>query len=430
MPVAIETLLEEIAQRCVRCGICQSVCPVFAEVQKESAVARGKVSLIRKRLAGELEWSRRLSTYVLQCLGCGACSENCPNGVRADDLILACRALMVEEKGLSLPKWVVFRTILRSPFLLRRLLVAGSLLSGFLFKKIPEESGLRLRFALPYLDKERWIPPIASPFFLDRFDESLMLQVAGEKVRLFVGCTIQYLFPSIGEATVRLLGRSGYGARAPRDQACCGLPAFGSGDLETAKALAARNIEAFEGALVNRILVPCASCFYFLKEGYLRLFPNDPKVKAFSEKITEPSLLFDPVNLGRRHIGAPGPPSTIRLTYHDPCHLRRGMKIYQEPRRLLRSLPGVEFVEMKQPNRCCGMAGSFNLVYYDLSRRILEKKVQDIDSTRADGVVTSCMGCLIQLKDGLSRTKRKIKALHLIEALEGEEGPSSDSLTR
>lgn len=424
-----ETQLNEIAQKCVRCGICQSVCPVFAEIQKESAVARGKVSLIRKRLAGELEWSRLLSTYVFQCLGCGACSENCPNGVKADELILASRALLVEGKGLSLPKWVAFRTILRSPFLLRRLLEAGSLLSGFLFKKIPEESGLRLRFSLPYLDKERWIPPIANPFFFRRFDETMTLPGTDKKVGLFIGCTIQYLFPSIGEGALRLLGRSGYGVEVPRDQACCGLPAFGSGDLETAKALAARNMKAFESLSVDRILVPCGSCFYFLKEGYPRLVPRDPKVKAFSEKVTEPSLFFDPVNLRQRRMGAPGPQRTIRLTYHDPCHLRRGMKIYQEPRRLLRSVPGVELVEMKEPNRCCGMAGSFNLVYYDLSRRILEKKVRDIDATGADGVVTSCMGCLIQLKDGLSYTKGKIKALHLIEALEGEESPSSDSLT-
>lgn len=422
--------LEEMAQKCVRCGICQSVCPVFAELQRENAVARGKVSLIRKRLQGELEWSHLLSTYVLQCLGCGACSENCPNGVKADEVVLAARAFLVEERGLSLPKWVVFRTILRSPFLIRKLLGTSSLLSGFLFKKIPEESGLRLRFSLPYLDKERWIPPIANPFFLDRLDEKRGLPGTNEKVGLFVGCTIQYLFPSIGEGALRLLARSGYGAEVPRDQACCGLPAFGSGDLQTAKALAVRNMEAFKSLSVDRILVPCASCFYFLKDGYSRLFPGDPKVKAFSEKVTETSLFFHPKTLVHSRTRPPEGRSTIRLTYHDPCHLRRGMKVYQEPRRLLQSMPGVELVEMKQPNRCCGMAGSFNLVYYALSRRILEKKVQDIMSTGADGVVTSCMGCLIQLKDGLSRTKRKTKVLHLIEALEGEESPSPESLTR
>ncbi len=415
--MAEETLLREIAQKCVRCGICQSVCPVFAEVHKESAVARGKVSLIRKLLAGELRWSDRLTIYVLQCLGCGACSENCPNGVRADELILAARALMVEEKGLSLPKWVFFRTLLRSPFLLRRLLGAGSLLSGFLFKRIPEESGLRLRFALPYLGRERWIPPIASPFFFDRIDEKVTPE-GRRGAGLFVGCTIQYLFPWIGEETLRLLGRAGYRTDVPRAQACCGLPAFGSGDLETARALALRNVEAFENVSAERILVPCGSCYYFLKEGYPRLFPNDARVKAFSEKVTEPSLFFDPRTLAQSGKGASEGRSKIRLTYHDPCHLRRGMKIYQEPRRLLQALPGVELVEMKQPNRCCDMAGSFNLVYYDLSRRILEKKVRDIEGTKADGVVTSCMGCLIQLKDGLSGTKGGTKAFHLMEVLE------------
>ena len=144
--------LKEITEKCVRCGICQSVCPVFAELQKETAVARGKVSLIGKALDDEIDYSDRLSTHVLQCLGCGACSENCPNGVKADELILAARALMVEKKGLSLPKWLILRKILKSPFLLPMLLKTGSLLQGLTLKRVPRESGLHLRFSLPYLD--------------------------------------------------------------------------------------------------------------------------------------------------------------------------------------------------------------------------------------------------------------------------------------
>lgn len=152
--------LKEIAEKCVRCGICQSVCPVFAELQREAAVARGKVSLIKKLFSEGIRYSPKLSTYLLQCLGCGACSENCPNGVRADELILAARALMVEKKGLSLPKWVIFRKILNSVYLLPALLKTGSLLQGLILKKIPKESGLHLRFSLPYLDKDRLIPSL------------------------------------------------------------------------------------------------------------------------------------------------------------------------------------------------------------------------------------------------------------------------------
>ncbi len=419
--------LKEIAQKCVRCGICQSVCPVFAELQKEASVARGKVTLIRKLLSEEIGYSQKLSTYVLQCLGCGACSENCPNGVRADELILAARALIVEKKGLSLPKRVILRGILQSVRLLPSLLRTGSLLQGLLLRRIPEESGLHLRFSLPYLDKDRFIPSIASPFFLDRYPEEVRAEEDAAKIGIFAGCSIQYLFPSIGESTVRLLARKGYSVDLPKDQTCCGLPAFGSGDIETARSLARRNLEAFERLNLEQILVPCASCFYFLKEGYLKLFPGDEEVRRWSERIVDSSIFFSRETDIFRAPGCPADPEKrLRITYHDPCHLRRGMKIFQEPRKLLWSLSGIELVEMKQPNRCCGMGGSFNLIYYDLSKKIMAHKLDDIESTRAEAVVTSCMGCMIQLKDGIHQRKMDIKVLHLAEVLEKswEEGKS------
>jgi glycolate oxidase iron-sulfur subunit len=422
--------LKQIADKCVRCGICQSVCPVFAEVQKEAGVARGKVSLVRRLLFEETDISPKLSTYLLQCLGCGACSEGCPNGVKADELILAARALLVERKGLSIPKRVILRGVLRSPRLLPMLLRTGSLLQGLLLKTIPEESGLHLRFSLPYLDRNRFIPSIAHPFFLDRYPEESPTEGSQGRIGLFAGCSINYLFPSIGESTVRLLARNRYSVGFPKGQACCGLPAYGSGDLDTARSLAMRNVEAFDRRDLDRILVPCGSCFYFLKEGYPKLFPGDERIKTFSQKIVEPStFLSKQIDTSLREARSParfpgGEDSPhqnlsekVSITYHDPCHMRRGLKIYQEPRRLLQALPGIEFVEMKQPNRCCGMAGSFNFVYYDLSKKILKRKLDDIEATRADFVATSCMGCLIQLKDGIHQEKMKAKAVHLVEIL-------------
>ena len=220
---------------------------------------------------------------------------------------------MVEKRGLSLPKWVFLRGILRSVYLLPLLLKTGSLLQSLLLKKIPEESGLHLRFSLPYLDKDRFIPTTANPFFLDRYpeevhpDPSLLTPSskaglrtvervkadhAAGRIGLFAGCSINYLFPSVGESTVRLLTRNRYSVAFPKDQACCGLPAYGSGDIETAKSLAWRNVEAFDRRDLEQIIVPCGSCFYFLKEGYLKLFPDDEKVRAFSRKIVEPSIFF------------------------------------------------------------------------------------------------------------------------------------------
>ena len=411
--------LKEIAEKCVRCGICQSVCPVFAELQREAAVARGKVSLIKKLFSEGIGYSPKLSTYLLQCLGCGACSENCPNGVRADELILAARVLMVEKKGLSLPKWLILRKILNSVYLLPALLKTGSLLRGLIFKKIPKESGLHLRFSLPYLDKDRLIPSIATPFFLDRYPNGMEAKDEKKRVGLFAGCSINYLFPSIGESTVHLLTRNYFSVVLPKEQTCCGLPAYGSGDIETARSLAKRNVKAFAHSDIDHIFAPCASCFYFLKEGYSKLFPDDDEVKAFSQKVVEPSTFFlDLVDLSHPAHTPLGQNQKLRITYHDPCHLRRGMKIHQEPRLLLKSLPKVEFVEMKQPDRCCGMGGSFNFIYYDLSRKIMQRKLNDIEAANVEFVVTGCMGCIIQLRDGLYQRKMKTKVIHLVEVIE------------
>ncbi len=418
--------LKEIAEKCVRCGLCQSVCPVFTELQKETAVARGKLSLMRKVFSGSAGYSEKLSTHLLQCLGCGACAESCPNGVKADELILAARALMVEHKGLSFPKWLILRKILNSVYLLPMLLKTGSLFQGLVFKKVPRESGLHLRFSLPYLNRDRLIPSLSNPSFLSQHAETSDSRNEQKKVGLFAGCSINYLFPEIGESTLRLLHRYQISARFPKGQSCCGLPAYGSGDLETARSLARRNMEAFSSLELSQIVVPCASCFYFLKEGYPKLFAGDENVKSFTEKIVEPSTFF--LNLvdgsTARH-RSPGENRKSRLTYHDPCHLRRRMNIYQEPRRLLQHLPEVEFVEMKQPNRCCGMGGSFNFVYYDLSRKILQRKLDDIEATKAEFVVTSCMGCMIQLRDGIHGRKMGTRVIHLVEVLEKALNPSA-----
>lgn len=286
--------------------------------------------------------------------------------------------------------------ILNSIYLLPWILRTGSLLQGLVLKKVPKESGLHLRFSLPYLDKNRLIPSLISPFFLHRFPERIEGKEGGRRIGLFYGCSINYLFPSIGEASIRLLTRNGFSVILPKDQTCCGLLAYGSGDLETAKSLARKNIRPFDHFDIDQILVPCGSCFYFLKEGYLKLFPNDQNAKAFSKKIVEPSVFFGDLisQMGANDASQFLNPQE-RITYHDPCHLRRGMKIYQEPRRLLKSLSGVELVEMKQPDRCCGMAGSFNLVYYGLSQKsllarlMISKPPRRIMSPQAVWVVSS-----------------------------------------
>jgi glycolate oxidase iron-sulfur subunit len=352
---------------------------------------------------------------------CGTCAENCPNGIRADEIIREARSLLVREKGLSLTKKAIFKYLLDSEHLMDLLLKGGASLQHLFLKRIPEESGLRLRFPAPVLDQRRLIPPLAHDSFLDLQTGWVRAEKETLRVGLFVGCVSNYLFPRIGRSALDLFLRHNASVYIPESQRCCGLPAFGSGDEETPCSLARKNIEAFEEEGLEKIVAPCASCASMLKLDYPLLFDeSDPfraRALAFSEKITDASRFLAQFSGQETPKDRKGP-TAIRVTYHDPCHLRRKLGIFKEPRNLLKTLGGVEFVEMREANRCCGQGGSFNIANYDLSLKILERKIQAIEETGADVVATACSGCLLQLMDGLHQAGLKRDVRHLVEMVE------------
>jgi len=417
--------------RCVKCGSCRSVCPVFAELERESSVARGKLALIEEIADGNLEAAKRFEEIISLCLGCSACVENCSNGVRAVEIIMAAREALVNAKGMSLSKRTVLRRFLNTTRLMPALLKTGSLLQGLFLKRIPGESGLHLRFSLPYFDKKRFIPPLAKKFFLEKHGgKEIKAEREVERVGYFVGCVANYLFPSIGEATLNLLKDRGTSIMALDEQGCCGLPAYGVGDMQTFRELALRNIKSIEKSGLNNIIVSCSSCAYAFKKLYPKAFPDDGRVNKISTKIVEisqylnsypPSTIHDSRTTNHEsRTPNPEPRDTkkIKVTYHDPCHLNRELGIKSEPREILKTIPGIEFVEMSNPSRCCGSGGSFNLSHYDLSLKILDRKMDDIKSTGAEIVLTNCSGCMLQLKDGAHQKGMKVEVLHLVEAVQ------------
>jgi len=408
----------EDASRCVKCGNCMAQCPVYTETLEEPLAARGKLALIESLEENAPDFSKRLRKILSQCLLCGTCSENCPNGVAGDEIIREARSLLAREKGVSLPKKAIFRYLLDSDRLMDLIFKGGSSLQHLFLKKIPEESGLRLRFPLPFLDSRRFIPPLAQDSFLDLHSGWIRPEKEIRRVGLFVGCVSNYLFPRISQSALDLLLHHGVSVFIPGTQRCCGLPAFGSGDEETPQSLARKNIEAFNEETLSHIVIPCASCAAMLKLDYPLLFAESDPFKAlamaFSEKITEASLFLAKVLEPSTQDPEPRP-HPLRVTYHDPCHLRRKLGIYKEPRHLLNNLPGMEYVEMSEANRCCGQGGSFNIANYDLSLKILERKTQAIEESGADIITTACSGCLLQLMDGMHQGGLKKEVRHLIE---------------
>jgi len=412
------TEVQEEARRCVKCGNCLAQCPVYLETLEEPLAARGKMALVESLKEGDPEYTKRYYQILSQCLLCGTCTENCPNGVCGDEIIRDARALLVKEKGLTLSKKAIFKYFLDTDRLMPLVLKGAASLQHLFLEKIPEESGLRLRFPMPFIDSKRFIPPIAQDPFLDIHSGWVRAEKETMRVGLFVGCVSNYLFPRISQATLDLFVGNGISVYIPKEQKCCGLPAFGSGDEDTPRSIARRNIEAFAEENLDQVVAHCASCAAMLKLDYPLLFGEDDpfraKALAFSEKVSDASRLLAQIPDLKRKGNSPGN-KVLRVTYHDPCHLRRKLGIFKEPRDLLQSTPGLEYVEMRDANRCCGQGGSFNVANYDLSLKILDRKTSAIEDSGADIVTTTCSGCLLQLMDGIHQAGLKKEVHHLVE---------------
>ena len=412
------TEVQEEARRCVKCGNCLAQCPVYLETLEEPLAARGKMALVESLKEGDPEYTKRYYQILSQCLLCGTCTENCPNGVCGDEIIRDARALLVKEKGLTLSKKAIFKYFLDTDRLMPLVLKGAASLQHLFLEKIPEESGLRLRFPMPFIDSKRFIPPIAQDPFLDIHSGWVRAEKETMRVGLFVGCVSNYLFPRISQATLDLFVGNGISVYIPKEQKCCGLPAFGSGDEDTPRSIARRNIEAFAEENLDQVVAHCASCAAMLKLDYPLLFGEDDpfraKALAFSEKVSDASRLLAQIPDLKRKGNTPGN-KVLRVTYHDPCHLRRKLGIFKEPRDLLQSTPGLEYVEMRDANRCCGQGGSFNVANYDLSLKILDRKTSAIEESGADIVTTTCSGCLLQLMDGIHQAGLKKEVHHLVE---------------
>jgi glycolate oxidase iron-sulfur subunit len=241
------------------------------------------------------------------------------------------------------------------------------------------------------------------------------------RVGYFSGCMTEYVFPEVGKKLINFLTKNGVEVVVPRTQGCCGAPVYlGAGDFETGRRFADANVKAF--ADFDYVISGCATCISAMKD-YLKFLADTPGRKEASAKFVDKlkdisEFLVDVLKL---------PPSVYqpasefkgkKVTWHDPCHLGRHLGVTSQPRQILKSIPGIEYVEMPNADRCCGMAGTFSIYYYDLSKKIAQKKMEAIQATDADIVVTACPGCQIQLMDNIVQNKMQQKVKHFMELLE------------
>jgi glycolate oxidase iron-sulfur subunit len=414
---------DEIVNRCIRCGRCMAVCPVYQTTFHEADVARGRLAVLEqmKDLAGPP--TQRMRDILSRCLLCGACAEVCANNVPTTSIIQESRAALV-RKGQGLQAGYPLLTSLRKGGMAGEIVSkGGALLEALFCRKIPETSGLHLRFPLSFFSKRSTIPSIAWTPFLKNHRPQGEKAPRRMRVGFFVGCGANYLFPDTAVSLVRILDEMGVDTVMPQGQGCCGLAAFVSGDTDTARALALRNIEAFAALEVDAVLSVCASCGALLQE-MSRIYQDDPILESGARWISRKhrdatSFLMEELGLEsylRQRVaaeeGTDG--SLLRVAYHDPCHLRIAQGVSDAPRRMIKAVPGVQLADAPPKPMCCGHGGDFNLLHFELSMDILDRRMDELLKAEPDAIVTGCTGCLLQLLEGVGRRglSEKVSVFH------------------
>ena len=402
----------EAIEQCVKCGACRAHCPVFGAEKREGRVARGKVALAQSVLTGDVGLEARVLEDMSQCLLCGSCCDQCPNQVPTEEIVAATRRRIAEQQGLTnFGKGVA--AVLGRPRLMNLLAKSGGTLSSLLFEKLPENSGLRLRFPAPYLERDRTLPPLTAKPFRERVPEVILGDPQQPTVVFFTGCGINYMYPAIGEAFLKALKFLDVTVIIPRDQACCGLPAVSAGAAATVEQLAEQNLAALNRPPADHIVTACASC----NAGLARIYPDmGDEFQDLPGKVMDIFAFLVSQGLPAKLAALPKAANPVKVTYHDPCHLRN-QGITKEPRAILRALPQVDYVEMADAGTCCGLGGTYSVYHYQTSKQIGAKKAAAIAASGAQLVATDCPGCIMQLQDSINHAGGGQRALHILELL-------------
>ncbi len=399
--------------QCVKCGLCRAHCPVFAERGRETAVARGKITLAQALLDGDIGPDDKVAKSLSQCLLCGTCARHCPNQVPVDSVVLAARRELAAHRGRSLFGRGL-AAVLRRPRLMQMLAFGVPRLASLLFRRVPRQSGLRLRFSTPLLSRQRSLPAFARKSFRRSHAEFIAGAPTRPVVALFTGCMINYIYPKVGEGALRALTAVGFHVVIPKDQGCCGLPALSAGDGDTARELAANNLRAFSRHDLAHIVTLCASCH----SGMTRYFRDlGPAYEKLSERVTDIHSLLVDEGLETTLRDLPRPATVPGAALHLPCHLQHDARQAAAPGRLLDALAGIERVPMDKSEACCGLGGTFSLYHYPTSRRLGAIKAEAFRRSGAGRLVTACPGCIMQLQDSLDQAGLPQRACHVLELL-------------
>jgi glycolate oxidase iron-sulfur subunit len=415
--------LQQELDRCMKCGFCMSVCPVYNAEKTEGGVARGKITIAEAVIAGDLALDdQEVIDTLFDCLVCKSCMQACPSGVQFDRIMLDLRAAIVQQKGLPWLKAAIFAG-LKSPLLLDGAMKAGAFLQGLVFRE-----DLRLRAISPRspfailgknagFDENRLLPSPTTHPLRDRLPQVIPAPDSKMRVAFFTGCSFHYFYPQTGLDLIDVLTENHVEVVVPKDQQCCGTPVLVHGDVESARTLARRNLDAMDRSGAEYIVTGCGSCGSAWQHEFARVLGGDPvygpKAAYWSARTYDISTFLTKVIDYRKPRGQ----VDAVVTYHDSCHLKKSMKVFREPRGILSDIPGVIFKEMTKPDACCGSGGSYGLTHPGTSSSIAEAKATDAAATGASTIATGCPACMMQLLDSTHRFGSKQRVRHYVSLL-------------
>ncbi|MBE0583028.1 MAG: (Fe-S)-binding protein [Desulfofustis sp.] len=410
--------LDDQLVNCMRCGMCQAVCPVFGETGRETDVTRGKLALLDCLADELLRDADGVNATLSRCLLCGTCEANCPSGVKVLDIFLKARAIMTGYYGLHPAKRAIFRGMLANPRLFNALTAIGSRFQGIFTRKVDDLLGSSCaRFNAPLIADRHFNSLATKPFRKEVASLDTAAGSSGLRVAFFPGCVVDKMYPSIGTATLKVLRHHGVGVYLPENQACCGIPVLSSGDRQGFNRLVEINVDLFAGADFDVLVTPCASCTSTIKELWPRLYDGERASVEAIREIADKTMDISQFLVDRCGVtaGGDGPdPASAAVTYHDPCHLKNSLGITVQPRTVIKA-SAAPLVEMEEAGVCCGCGGTFNLFHYEMSKKIGSRKADHIEASKARTVATSCPACMMQITDLLSHRHSGIKVRHVIE---------------
>ncbi|WP_320170346.1 (Fe-S)-binding protein [Maridesulfovibrio sp.] len=411
--------LDDLMVACMKCGMCQAVCPVFSETMKEADVTRGKIALLEKLAHEMVKDADQVNEKLNRCLLCGSCAANCPSGVKIMDIFMKARVIVTSYKGLSPAKKLIFKGLLTRPKLFNLLTDMSAKFQGP-FSKVADQAAHTASCAMlnPLIGERHFNPLATRPFRKDYPEVDTPRGTSGLKVAFFPGCVVDKMFPNVGHAAMKIFEYHGVGVFLPKGQACCGIPTLASGDADTMVDLMKQNMKAFEAGSFDYLVTPCATCTATIHETWPKMIEKEDtlfreKVEALAAKTMDINAFLVDV------LGVKTPSESKKggkvVTYHDPCHLSKSLGVSAQPRALLKANESYEFKEMNEANRCCGCGGSFNLYHYDLSKSIGQRKAKNVRDVGAQVAATGCPACMMQLGDMLSQSGGGVEVKHVLE---------------